>query len=240
MNIDGIKALLFDKDGTLLDYDKTWLPINREVALFAANGDLGLADELLAAGGHDPKTDRVAPNAPFASAGLDGLTDLLTRHLGPNRARPDLKRNIARIFTEGGAQHSTLLPHVRKTLLELSARGYVLGLATNDTATGLEASLAKHDVLNLFAFRCGCDSGHGAKPAPGMVQAFSASTHISMTAIAVIGDSVHDLAMAHAAGAGAAIAVLSGTGTQSDLSPEASLVIASVADLPALLPKRAP
>ena len=55
-----IRGILFDKDGTIIDYWRTWVPINRQVALYAARGDQGLADRLLRLGGHDPETDRVA------------------------------------------------------------------------------------------------------------------------------------------------------------------------------------
>ena len=51
-----VKGLLFDKDGTLLDYDKTWLPINRIVAATLSRGDAALAASLL--GLFDPPTDR--------------------------------------------------------------------------------------------------------------------------------------------------------------------------------------
>ena len=54
-----IRGVLLDKDGTLLDYARTWVPINRQVALAAARGDKALADQLLLAGGHDPATDAV-------------------------------------------------------------------------------------------------------------------------------------------------------------------------------------
>ena len=32
-----IAGILFDKDGTLLDFDASWGPVNREVALMAAD-----------------------------------------------------------------------------------------------------------------------------------------------------------------------------------------------------------
>jgi phosphoglycolate phosphatase len=210
MKRDHICGLLFDKDGTLLDYDKTWVPINREVALIAADGDRALANEILAAGGHDPSTDKVQPGSPFAAAGIDGIVDLIASVLGPMRTPANLYAQVETIFRDGGARSSILLPHVRETLIELQARGYVLG---------------------LFAFKCGCDSGFGAKPEPGMVHAFAGSTGLPTAAIAVIGDSTHDLHMARHAGAGLAIAVLSGTGQRADLAPHADLVLPSVADV---------
>ena len=51
----------------------------------------------------------------------------------------------------------------------------------------------------------------------------------------VVGDNVHDLAMARAAGAGAAIGVLSGNGAAADLAPLADAVLDSVCDLPGWL-----
>jgi phosphoglycolate phosphatase len=43
-----MKAILFDKDGTLVDFDRTWADTNRKGALLAADGDAALADRLLA------------------------------------------------------------------------------------------------------------------------------------------------------------------------------------------------
>ena len=48
-----IRGVLFDKDGTLLDYHLTWGPINVAAADIAAAGDRALADRLLAVGGMD-------------------------------------------------------------------------------------------------------------------------------------------------------------------------------------------
>ena len=46
-----ISGILFDKDGTLLDYAKSWVPVNYELARIAAAGDEALARKLLVAGG---------------------------------------------------------------------------------------------------------------------------------------------------------------------------------------------
>lgn len=234
-----MRGILFDKDGTLIDYWRTWLPINREVALYAAGGDEQLARELLLLGGQEPDTGRVTPGSPLAAGGIADIADAFAAH--PRLVPPaDFHAQIDRIFAHGGALHSVLVPGARDALIALKERGFVLGLATNDSAAGLQASLASHDVLDLFDFTAGCDSGWGAKPGPGMVLAFAQSAGLPAAQLAVVGDAVHDLAMGRAAGAGHTVGVLSGTSDIDDFEGLADIVLGSVADLPQHALFRAP
>lgn len=226
----GIKGLLFDKDGTLIDYSKTWIPINRDVTAYAARGDKVLQRRMLSAGGHDPDSDHVAAGSIMAGGTMDELVDLLRREADGN-APDDLSGTVARMFAEGGARASVLIDGAREMAQLLRNRSYRMGIATNDTMAGLKASLGKHDILGHFEFTCGCDSGFGGKPGPGMVLAFCSATGLSPLEVAVIGDSVHDLEMARAASAGFAVAVLSGTADREQLAPHADLVLGSVAEL---------
>lgn len=235
-DVSGISALLLDKDGTLIDYAKTWVPINREVATYASQGDKALRDEILRSGGHDPVTDVVAAGSLFAGAGLEGIVTHMAAVAGA-RAPADLYARTAEAFRAGGASGAVLIDGTREAMEALRDLGIVLGIATNDTADGLAASLGRYGVVELCAFTCGCDSGHGVKPSPGMVHAFCKATGIASSAVAVVGDSIHDLEMAARAGAGR-IAVLSGTSGHDDLAPHADLVLDSVRDLPALFDRR--
>jgi phosphoglycolate phosphatase len=228
-----IKGVLFDKDGTILDYWQTWVPINRKAALHVAGGNQALADELLRLGGHEPATDRVTPGTPLAAGDFEDIAGAFARHPAVRRT-PELVASIERIFCEGGAAHSVLIEGARETLIELKRRGLYLGVATNDSEAGLEASLTPHVALDLFDFRAGCDSGYGAKPDPRMVLAFCKAARIARGEVAVVGDAVHDLAMGRAAGAGLNIGVLSGTSGRADLEDYADLIVESVNDLPGL------
>jgi phosphoglycolate phosphatase len=227
----GISAILLDKDGTLLDYWQTWLPINREVALFAAGGDHALARKLLLAGGQDPVSDRVEPGSVLAAGSVEDIARVFASELGaPSPAQ--LCQGIEAIFRRGGAEHGRLVPRARETVGELRRRGFRLGLATNDSIGGLEASLARHAILDLFDFTVGCDSGFGAKPDPRMVLAFCARVGVAPSAVAVVGDAPHDLRMGRAAGVGLTLGVLGGTSARQDLEPFADHVLQ---DLHALL-----
>jgi phosphoglycolate phosphatase len=232
--VASIRGLLLDKDGTILDYWRTWLPINRQVALFAASGDAELAADLLRLGGHDPDTDRVTAGSALAAGSLDDIAAAFATRLG-SAAPPDFVASIDRIFREGGARHAVAVDGAAAALEDLARRGFALGVATNDSMAGLEASLACCGLAHYFGFSAGCDTGHGAKPDPGMAQAFCRATGLSPREVAVVGDAVHDLEMGRRAGLGLLIGVLTGTSGRADLEPHADVIIDSITDLPELL-----
>jgi phosphoglycolate phosphatase len=117
----------------------------------------------------------------------------------------------------------------------LRERGLRLGVATNDSEAALRAQIQRLRIGALIDFCCGYDSGHGAKPGPGMVEAFARALGLPAAAIAVVGDSLHDLDMARAAGAGLTIGVLTGASPREILAPHADHVIASIAEIGLIL-----
>ena len=230
-----IRGVLFDKDGTLLDYWRTWGPINREVAFYSAGGNSALADELLRLGGHDPDTDHITPGSVLAAGSHDEVAELFAARLEARTPR-FLAREIERIFREGGARHAVLMDGVVETLEVLQRAGYRLGVATNDSVGGLAASLGRHSgLMERFAFLAGCDSGHGVKPEAGMALAFCRATALSPGDIAVAGDAVHDMEMGRRAGAGLRIGLLGGTSARADLAPHADLILGDIRELPAAI-----
>ena len=116
-------------------------------------------------------------------------------------------------------------------------RGFILGIATNDSEASARAQAAVMRIETHLDFIAGYDSGHGSKPDPGMVSAFAAMHGLTIGRVALVGDSLHDLHAARAAGA-CAIAVLSGPlgkAARTELAPLADHVLGSIAELPDLL-----
>lgn len=239
MSAMAIKGVLFDKDGTLLDYFETWMPVNREVAHAVAQGDEALAERLLIAGGYVPDGARVRPGSVLAAGNTEEIAACWAGHL-PGRTTAELVALIDALFVEGGRRHAVPVTGLGSVLARLKARGLALGVATSDSAAGARASLADFGVLDLLDFLAGYDSGFGPKPAPGPVHGFCAATGLEPGEVAVVGDNLHDLAMGRAAGAGLVVGVLTGTSAHADLAQHADHVLASIVELEALLDKASP
>jgi len=228
-----IQGILFDKDGTLLDYDATWSPLNKRAALEAAGGDAALAQQLLVAGGYDPATESHLPNSLLVSASNAEIAGSWAALLGSDPVQ--LTDRITGIFEANSAETAVAVAGMEAVVTALKARGLALGVATNDSEESAYQSLAPFGVVDHFSFVAGFDSGHGAKPGPGMVEAFCAATGLAPEAVAVVGDSLHDMEMGRQAGAGLLVAVLTGTGGRDDLVHHAHHVLDSIAELEALL-----
>lgn len=229
-----IRGLLFDKDGTLLDYHATWGPANRIAALALADGDEALAERLLIAAGYRPESGTYAPDSVLA-AGTNAEIAALWQPYLPAQAADELTARVEAILLRESRAHCAAVPDLAPTLSALKARGYALGVATSDSYNSIAATLGPFEVLEHFDFVAGYDSGHGAKPDAGMVDAFGKATGLDAREVAVIGDTLHDMEMARRAGAGLRIAVLTGTGGRASLTEAADHVIDSIAALPVLL-----
>lgn len=232
-----IRGILFDKDGTLVDYFATWTPAYLAAAEHAAScaGDAGLADTLLQAGGYDRKADRYDPASPLAHGTVVEIAAVWRQAVPALALVPDLEARIERIFHDsaiGNPQPVTDLPALFQ---RLRRRGFTLGVATNDSAATAYATLQRLRIDGLIAFVSGYDSGHGAKPEPGMFHAFCAASGLQPEEVLVVGDAAHDFAMARAAGAALTVGVLTGVTPAAVLAELVDHVLPSIAEIESVL-----
>lgn len=232
-----IRGILFDKDGTLVDFFGTWIPAYRAAADLASAvaGNPALGDRLLRLGGYDPATGALDPDSLLASGTTLEICDLWAAEAGvPDRET--LSRDLHREM-EG---HVIVRPvpiadGIADLFRRLADRGFVLGMATMDGEAVARATAAALDLSELLSFISGYDSGYGSKPAPGMVRGFCAAAGLLPAEVLVVGDTSRDMHMARAAGAGMAVGVLTGATPRAGLAPLADRVIVSVFDLESIL-----
>jgi phosphoglycolate phosphatase len=224
-----IRAILFDKDGTLVDFQRTWGPATHMVLSKLSGGDDALFDRLCAVSLYDAFERRLLPGSPVVIETTYGYGKLWAEVLGVPLTAEFVDR-IDGMYFQTTLDHLTPIGDVKALLSSLAARGLRLGLMTNDADANTRAQLQKLGIGQLLEFVAAYDSGYGHKPDPDPVLAFAASANVAPAQIAVVGDTEHDLAAARAAGA-IAVGVLSGPVPRERLVPHADVLLPSIAAL---------
>jgi phosphoglycolate phosphatase len=224
-----IAAILFDKDGTLIDFDGTWGPATYAVMRALAKGDEAAMARQAAALHFSLETRRFLMTSPLIAGSSASYGSLWGEALG--RSDLDaLRREIDELTAVESLKALTPIGRPSDVLTSLKARGLRLGLATNDSEVSARRQVAALGLGDHLDFIAGYDSGHGGKPAPGMALAFARQIGVSTAEIAMVGDTLHDLRAARAAGA-LAVAVLTGPAEIEDLANEADHVLDDIGGL---------
>jgi phosphoglycolate phosphatase len=228
-----IRAILFDKDGTLVDFQRTWGPATHAVIAHFANGDQAIYDRLALVSGFIAAERCFLAGSPLVAGATPEYGSLWAQVLD-RPATAELFAELDRLFFVAGLEHLTPIGEPSAVLGVLRRRGHRLGIITNDAEANARAQAARLGIDDLLDFIAGYDSGFGAKPDAGPVLAFARTVGAEPRELAVVGDAVHDLLAARTAGA-VAIAVRTGPTPSDLLAPHADVVLDSIADLPAWL-----
>lgn len=228
-----IKALLFDKDGTLVDFEATWGPTYQTAARAMFGDDTALIGRILTKGGLT-RNGRFAANSLLAAGSYRDIAEDWKAYTDGHTTESALAL-LTPHFENGAVNNAAPITDLSALFKRLKSLGYTLGIATNDTEASARRTAGRLIDAGDIDFIVGCDSGYGGKPEPGMFQAFAGAVGMAPENIAMIGDNMHDLEMGRRGNAGALIGVLSGASTREQLQPPADHVIDSVAALPDLL-----
>ena len=233
VKLGAIAGILFDKDGTLLDYDASWLPVNRELARIAAEGDPILADYLLSACGMDPITGHIVPDSLLAAGNTRQISEGLVA-AGSKVDVSELIEKLDSLFAHA-ADFSSPVTDLAGFFRRLHERGYKLGVASSDNERSIRQTARRFGFIDYLDYIAGYDSGFGIKPEPGMVLGFYAATGLSPAQVAVVGDNNHDLHMGRNAGVGLTVGVLTGTGSRESLTAASDYCLNDITELESLL-----
>lgn len=229
-----IKGILFDKDGTLFDFHRTWANWSRGFLLDLSGGNARLAQTLATAVGFDLDAPAFRRDSVLVSDTPRDIATALLPHLPGASLAGIVTRMSALSAAVRQAEATPLVP----LMDELRQRGLTLGVVTNDLEMPARAHLREAGVDRAFAKVIACDSGFAPKPAPDMLLAFCEMVGLEPDEVVMVGDSPHDMIAARGAGMHR-IAVLTGVASRAQLEPLAQAILPSVAGLPRWLDARA-
>jgi phosphoglycolate phosphatase len=231
-----IAGVLFDKDGTLVDFRATWVPaylgVAAELATLAAAPVT--PDQLLRRIGYTHDSGVFAENSPLLWATNAMIAAQWAEE--PELAGVDVLQVVEGHFSDLERYPPQSVGDLASLLGRLRARGLRLGLATMDSTHCALATVEIMGIGGALDFLIGADGGHGVKPEPGMVAAFCAACGLEPASVALVGDTPADLLMGRRAGCGLVVGVLTGGTSAAALAPLADHVVASVMELESLLP----
>ncbi len=181
-----VRTIIFDLDGTLIDSaHDVGAAVNRVLA------DHGLAPieaaeqrALMGEGG------RVRTRKAFALRGrlLDDA-ELSAR-----------VRDFVRYYGEKPVESTVPYAGVPETLRRLAAAGVRIGVCTNKYEASARDVLARLGLMPLVEDVAGADSFDVRKPHPGHILKLLARMDADPATALMVGDSIHDVEAAHAAG----------------------------------------
>jgi len=202
-----VDAVIFDKDGTLIDLDASWSPAGIRFVEILSAGDASLAADLDAALGMEDGA--VIPNGVLAAGTLGDLLAAAGRVLEIHGVTErGMLLELARI--EASAVASSIVApigDVAAAVGRLSSAGLRLGVTTSDDRAPTLRTLADLGLTHLIDVVVAGDEGVRPKPAPDSLLTAAAHLGVAIARTLYVGDSLVDVRAARAAGTAGFVAV---------------------------------
>ena len=228
----GCEAVLFDKDGTLVDIHHYWASMIRLrsallVELWTGDeDDAVLLERLVGAMGVDGATGRMKPEGPVGVLPRATIVRVATDELragGVEVEEVDVEEAFAEVDRRTAGELAPLvrlLPGVSDLLDRLASRGVATAVVTTDLSERARRALEVVGLLDRFAVVVGGDDVARTKPAPDLACSALTALGVDASASVVVGDHPVDVGMAMAAGCGASVGVLTGLADEGDFAGE--------------------
>ncbi|CUI90158.1 HAD family hydrolase [Cognatishimia activa] len=222
-----VQGLLFDKDGTLFDFNETWSNWTVGIIDHFAEGSAELAAHIATTIQFNLSERVFLPSSPIIAGTNREAAELVASALA------DADVDYVETYLAQAAAKAPLAPVVPlgPLLTEFRSQGLKLGVMTNDTERGARAHLSEANALELFDFVAGHDSGFGAKPDPDPLLAFAQKQELDPRNVVMVGDSTHDLIAGRRAGM-MTIGVLTGPAKEEELAHYADYILPHIGHLP--------
>ncbi len=201
--MSGVRGVVFDKDGTLIDLDARWVPVFSRLIdrLSDRCDDPSLVDGLAELLGIDG--DRLVPDGPAA---VDTAEQIIGRVVAGLVERGHDASTASEMVVTIASDAITAFGPVRPigdvaaSLAVLRGSGLRIGVATSDDRANTLTELTDIGMIDLVdSMRC-ADDGGPVKPDPAVLTSIATDWGVEACELVFVGDSRNDMDTARAAG----------------------------------------
>ena len=229
--LTAVEAIVFDKDGTLINLHTRWAPwiagVCHSVAAACDDSEArGLLEAALGVSGNHLVAD--SPAAVMTGGEIHQIAVDLMAERGHDRDA--IASTVTTAFGASPVGDLVPLGNVAAVMTELNGRGIKLGIATSDDRANTRSELAQMGIAGLIeAIRCGDDPGP-IKPDPRVLFLLAEELEVEPSRMIFVGDSLHDMGTA-AAAAVRFVGVRGGSSRPAELDVGSRYLIADIGGL---------
>ena len=234
------EAIIFDKDGTLIDFDAFWVTVSAkaigDILKDIGKEDIPVCEILSALGVHNGVTDI---NSVLCKGTYEQMGQIVYGILAAHGCPISQQETVMKIVdaykknSDAGEVKPTC-SNLRKIITDLRKQGKRLAVVTTDTSEITHKCLKKLKIEEEFDKIYADDGKTPSKPDPYCIFDFCRLTGIEKDHIIMIGDTMTDIKFARNAGI-RVIGVAKTPRNKEYLAPYADAVIPDISFLPSLL-----
>ena len=233
-------AIIFDKDGTLLDFDAFWVPMStaalKEVLTKLQQSE-DLLDEIMETLKiHNGTTSITSVLCHGTFGDLAQIMHPILEQHGVSVPYADLEKLVTDAFNRNRNQGEIkpTCPNLREVLSTLKEHHIKLAVVTSDDTVGAAFCLKQLGIDDLFD-KIYADGGPlPPKPCPDCALDFCKFAHTAKEDVLMVGDTLADTAFAHNAGI-QMVGVAKTEENEQLLHQEAEMVVHDVSDILTML-----
>lgn len=240
MDFSEIAGVIFDKDGTLVDFASLWIPAAAKVVeklVETYHMDSSSAVKILRSFGiHEDES--VDPKGQLAIGTYESMAGCAVEIMKDNGIACSYEAVCAQMrewferAVDEGYMSCSYPCDLSKLFGYLSDRGIHTAVSTTDNLANTKKLLDRAGITTEMI--CASDSAYPIKPDPSFIHTCAEKWGVDTGQIVMVGDTPNDMKFAENGGA-MKIGVLSGTAKREELAQSADIVISHVGELMKLL-----
>lgn len=233
MNAD---AIIFDKDGTLIDFDAFWVSVSikalEQILTSFNKREVPLCELLESFGVHNGITDIDSVLCKGTYEQLGQIVYDILHQYGCDASCNEVTTAVTKAFNENSdaGEVKPTCPELVEVLKSLKTQGKKLAVVTTDNEYITRKCLKKLGIEGLFDKIYTDDGKTPTKPDPYCINDFCAITGIKPENTVMVGDTLTDVSFAKNAGI-TSIAIAKNERNRGILEPYADIVLSDLSKL---------